>query len=237
MLTADHEGGGRGSPRRYTAEQLCSDRVIGYLRGQNASGKHVYVRPDSGYVLVDDVDPDRGPEPWCAAIIRTSPASAQWWVRVGSHPASAVARHACAVLGGDVACSDVGHYGRLVGLTNRKERHRDATGRYPWVAFQHANPQALPYPLGQIEAAAAPIPTPPQGGGIAHASATGGSQSERDWAYACWLIEQGRAADETTRLLAEFRRSSVDDRKADRDDYLRRTVERAAAHVGRGMGL
>ena len=56
-----------------------------------------------------------------------------------------------------------------------------------------------------------------------------GDQSRRDFAVACRLIEAGREDEEIMRAIQAARL----DAKAQRRDYLERTVRAARAHIGR----
>ena len=123
---------------------------VGWLRHRNAQGADVYVRPAGsvGLVLVDDLTRDAlrqmgadGAAP--AVIVETSPCNYQAWVRVADAPtlpalATAVGRLLAERYGGDLNSSDWRHYGRLAGVTNRKERHRRADGLFPYVLLHAA---------------------------------------------------------------------------------------------------
>ena len=137
---------------------------LGWLKRMNARGNDIYIRPagDHGFVLVDDLGSEalermqrEGFAP--AAIIETSPANYQAWVRISEQPLSADARtHAARGLakhyGGDMNSADGHHFGRLAGFTNQKLKHTRA-GRQPYV-LAHACPgtvaPAAPAYVGKV---------------------------------------------------------------------------------------
>ena len=102
---------------------------------QNRDGRNVYIRPSGEHnlSLVDDLtrqsvtDMKRaGFDP--AVVVETSPAITS---RV-KHPealpkeiSTAAARALATKFGGDPGAADWRHFGRLSGLDNRKDRHRD----------------------------------------------------------------------------------------------------------------
>ncbi|MCL2876526.1 MAG: RepB family DNA primase [Betaproteobacteria bacterium] len=128
---------------------------IAWLKQVNASGMDVYVRAaleGSGLVLLDDLVLDTvermkrdGFAP--AALVETSPANYQAWVRLSENndlPAplmTACAKALARQYEGDPASADWHHYGRLAGFTNRKPVHVTADGRHPWVLCHEANGQ------------------------------------------------------------------------------------------------
>jgi hypothetical protein len=117
-----------------------ADQVL-WFRHRNAQGDHIYGRPNSTrYILVDDVDrtaiasmKQDGYEP--TVVIETSPDNFQAWITVSDEEVSIpIATEAARILakrfGGDPGSADALHLGRLPGLRNRKEKHRDQEG-YP----------------------------------------------------------------------------------------------------------
>ena len=124
-------------------------RRVAWLERENAAGADVFVRPAGsvGLVLVDDLDAaalarmaSDGLTP--AVVVQTSPTPRghQAWVRLSAEPiappfASSAARVLAARYGGDPNSAAWRHYGRLVGFTNRKPKHRRSDGTYPVVAL------------------------------------------------------------------------------------------------------
>ncbi len=155
MGAARYEVGVREGGRMLTLTGTTDEvvRRVGWLKHRNAQGADVYVRPASsvGLVLVDDLTHDAlgqmgadGARP--AVVVETSPHNYQAWVRVADGLiaptlATAVGRVLAERYGGDPNSADWRHYGRLAGLTNRKERHRRADGLYPYVLLRGATGQ------------------------------------------------------------------------------------------------
>jgi len=134
--------------REWTPAQV--EASVGWLRKMNAQGRDIYIRlsGSSGLYIVDDVPAAtvermraEGYAP--AAVVETSPANHQAWVRVADAPLSkgegtAVARDLAERFGGDLSSANWRHMGRLAGFTNRKEEHRQPDGRYPYVRLRDA---------------------------------------------------------------------------------------------------
>lgn len=151
MACQQFEVGVSGSQGQPFMERLLSAEAVmtsmGWLKHRNANGANIYVRPfgSIGLVLVDDVTPtalkrlyadDLAP----AAVVLTSRDNYQTWVRVSANPigddlARATAGELARRYGGDLNAARARQYGRLAGFTNRKPKHRQADGRYPFVRF------------------------------------------------------------------------------------------------------
>ncbi len=149
-------------PRTWDADALV--RSVPWLRHQNRNGRNIYIRPagENNLSLVDDLTQravtemkQSGFQP--ALVVETSPGNFQAWVK---HPeflpkeiSTAAARALASRFGGDPGAADWRHFGRLAGLTNRKQRHMNtATGLFPFVRITEASgnsyPQALPFLSG-----------------------------------------------------------------------------------------
>ena len=129
-------------PRVWDREALL--RSVSWLCYQNAHGRNVYIRPygEHHLSLVDDLTAEaiqrmkaEGFAP--AVIVETSPGNFQAWLDHGQvlpKQLSTLAARSLAVrFGGDKGAADWRHFGRLAGLTNRKEKYRSGDGRYPFV--------------------------------------------------------------------------------------------------------
>jgi len=131
----------------YRLESVSANRLLRmlpYLKYRNTNGAHIYTRPtgESPYTLLDDLSPDtlerldgEGYTP--AAVIETSPGSFQAWLR-HSQPLSKelgtlAAKTLAEQFGADRSAADWRRFGRIPGFTNRKPRHRDAQGLYPFA--------------------------------------------------------------------------------------------------------
>jgi hypothetical protein len=126
------------------------DGVLGsvpFLKGMNAGGNDIYIRPSVNIsyhdlILVDDVSRGNAAsmaefkiEP--AVIVETSPDNLQVWVKVGEavprEIRKTIAVRLVCSFDGDRASADGIHFGRLAGFTNRKAKYRQEGGLFPWV--------------------------------------------------------------------------------------------------------
>ena len=134
--------------RTYAAEAVF--KVIPWLKFENYHDRNIFVRPygEHNLSMVDDLSADSirrmktsGFAP--ALVIETSPGNFQVWLK---HPrvlpkglSTAVARSLAKDFGGDIGAADWRHFGRLAGFTNRKLRHRDSDGLFPFVKLCEAS--------------------------------------------------------------------------------------------------
>jgi hypothetical protein len=122
---------------------------IAWLRYQNADGRNIYIRPkgEHSLSLVDDLTADAlermrhsGFTP--AIIVETSPENFQAWLNHGrtlpKRTSTAAARALAEKFGGDPGSADWRHFGRLNPFSNRKEKHRQPGGHYPFVRLIHS---------------------------------------------------------------------------------------------------
>jgi hypothetical protein len=131
-------------------------KSVPWLRHQNRDGRNIYIRPQGEHDLsmIDDLTADAiramkqaGFSP--AVLVETSPGNYQAWLkhseRLSKEESTAAARALAERFGGDRGAADWRHFGRLVGLTNRKTRHLDAsTGLYPFVRLIEAGGGVYP---------------------------------------------------------------------------------------------
>jgi len=130
-------------------------KVIPWLKLQNRDGRNIFIRPKGEHALslVDDLTPKAlyrmtasGFKP--AIVVETSPGNFQAWMNHGRvlprQISSAAARALAEQFGGDLGSADWRHYGRLAGFTNRKEKHRQEDGRFPFVRLVHASGDVYP---------------------------------------------------------------------------------------------
>jgi len=135
-------------PRTWNTDTLM--KSIAWLKFQNRDGRNIYIRPQGEHALslIDDLTPEAlqrmrssGFAP--AVIVETSPANFQVWLNHGrvlpKELSSAVARELASRFGGDTGSADWRHFGRLAGFTNRKEKHRQPDGLFPFVRLVHAS--------------------------------------------------------------------------------------------------
>lgn len=144
-------------------------RSVSWLRHQNAIGRHIFIRPHGEHCLnlIDDVVPAKvsqlskeGFQP--AAVVRTSPANYQVWLK---HPeplsrevGTAVAKLLAQRFGGDPSSADWRHFGRLAGFTNRKPKHAREDGSFPFVVLLGATGRVYSKAAEMIREAEASIP-------------------------------------------------------------------------------
>jgi hypothetical protein len=140
-------------PRVWDSSTLL--KAIPWLKFQNRDGRNIYVRPKGEHALslVDDLTREalhRMKESGFAPgiVVETSPGNFQVWLNHGrvlsQRVSSAVARALAEQFGGDLGSADWRHYGRLAGFTNRKEKHRQEDGRFPFVRLIHAGGEVYP---------------------------------------------------------------------------------------------
>jgi RepB DNA-primase from phage plasmid len=143
-------------PRTWDQQTLLDS--LSWLRWQNSQGRNIYVRPAGEHhlSLIDDLTPEsvlrmknEGFPP--CVVVETSPGNLQAWLNHGEilpkDLSTAAARALAQQFGGDKGAADWRHFGRLSGLTNRKPRHQQATGLYPFVQLIEA--QGIVYPKAQ----------------------------------------------------------------------------------------
>jgi len=171
--------------------------------------------------------------------------------------ATAASKLLALTYGGDPASSDWRHLGRLAGLTNQKPARRTSAGYAPWVKVISAQPGLAPQAEALLDAARAgrtpplaPAPSAhstaaepaPAGIGRLAAAAIYRGCLERwhirerfpqpDWSIVdLWvarhLLAQGEPPARVQTIL-RLASPQFPRRHADPDDYLRRTVARAA---------
>ena len=182
------------------------------------------------------------------AWIRLSPSALEPAV------ATAAARHLAHLYGGDGASSDWRHMGRLAGFTNQKPARRTWKGYAPWAKIVHARAGLAPCGEALLQSIRQSAPPPavllPAPWTAAHPGATSSEQAtaiyqscmrrwqirerfpQPDWSIVdLWvarhLLSHGRPAAQVQAIL-RLASPQFPRRHGDPDDYLRRTVARAA---------
>jgi len=168
--------------------------------------------------------------------------------------ATAAGRHLAHLYGGDPASTDWRHLGRLAGFTNQKPARRTPDRYPPWVRLVHARAGLAPRGESLLESIRPSIPSPaspfpidwtttdPGPASAAEAVAIYQTCMQRwqirqrfpqpDWSIVdLWvakhLLSQGRPAVQIQAIL-RLASPHFPRRHAHPDDYLRRTVARAA---------
>jgi hypothetical protein len=188
-------------------------------------------------------------------VVETSPGHQQAWVRVTSGSvipawATAVARWLARQYGADPASAEWRHLGRLAGFTNRKPARLQPNGLPPWVRVVWRPSGALT----EVGSAIASMPLDDVSHGPATA-AIGGVETRPsplyrqcldalgllrrfpvpDWSIADYrvarlLLQRGCGAEQVAAILRQGS-PGFPRRHAQPDDYLRRTVQAAAASL------
>jgi hypothetical protein len=123
--------------------------MIPALTARNAAGANVFITPldpSARHVLVDDLSKTnvadlqaRGYEP--ATIIESSPGNYQAVLKVSSDLDARATNEWFKAVNrelGDPKITGLTHPFRLAGFQNRKEKHEQAGGRFPFVLVRHA---------------------------------------------------------------------------------------------------
>jgi hypothetical protein len=210
----------------------------------------------AGYLLLDF---DAGPCPLAnmqaaghtpCVVVATSPGHQQAWVRVSQHGispagATAMARGLASRYGADPASAEWRHLGRLAGFTNRKPARLPANGLPPWVrlvwhaATAMAQVDDLVVPALRMDAGQHPrvATVEPCPSSLYHQGLRALRLRERfpqpDWStadyrVARWLLQRGYHAAQVIDILRQGS-PGFPRRHPKPDDYLRRTLQAAAA--------
>ena len=139
VLVPEQDGDDAGMMlREWNREMLL--KSLSWLKGQNASGHHIFIRPhgSQGLLFMDDFNVSNVRMLERAAVVESSHLNFQAWVRIGSEPfeldlVSAIGKILLRRYGGDLNSSDWRHFGLLVGFTNRKPQYMDDRGQCPFV--------------------------------------------------------------------------------------------------------
>jgi hypothetical protein len=125
-------------------------KSVPWLRYANLNGYNIFIRiaGEHDLSLLDDLKPhaieqmkEKGFSP--ALLIETSPRNFQAWLRhdrvLNKGLSTFVAKALAQEFHADQGSADWRHFGRLAGFTNRKELHREANGRFPYVRLIEAS--------------------------------------------------------------------------------------------------
>ncbi len=245
-------------PRVWDGETLL--RSVSWLCYQNAHGRNVYVRPNGEHhlSLVDDLTAEaiqrmkvEGFTP--AVVVETSPGNFQAWLNHGQalpkHVSTLAARSLAERFGGDKGAADWRHFGRLAGLTNRKEKYRSNDGRYPFVRLTEwagseypARDPFLQQVLSKASSRIALAATAPQFSGSRKPQLSiddfrnkpeyGGDGNRIDLAYAVYALAHGVSEDEIRSAIAS-RDLSKKGPESRQQAYVERTIRKACSTLDR----
>lgn len=245
-------------PRVWDRETLL--RSVGWLCYQNAHGRNIYVRPKGEHhlSLMDDLTAGsiqqmtrEGFAP--ALVVETSPGNFQAWLNHGrilpKQLSTLAARSLADRFGGDKGAADWRHFGRLVGVTNRKAKHRAEDGRYPFVRLVQAAGQ--PYRSSEMfllqisEQLAARQEVQVPGAHVADVRkarltiddfrskpAYGGDGNRIDLAYAVYALAHGVSEADVRSAIAsrDLSKKGPEERQL---KYIERTIRKACSALGR----
>jgi hypothetical protein len=220
LLLEFHEDGRRGANLPLTFDQIM--RRVPWLRAQNVKGQNINIRPMGNHLsLLDDLTREQverlegtGYEP--CVVVETSPENYQAWLDHGrelnEEEATVFSRILAETAECDVRAAGRRHAGRLAGFTNRKEKHRQPNGLYPFVRLHLAKQRVFTKASGlELPAAPAapilPIPSSREEKTIEefhNDPRYGGDYSRSDFAYALYAHSHG--IDEATIIASILQR-------------------------------
>jgi hypothetical protein len=253
-------------PRTWDTDALLRSVPWLKHQNRNGRNIYVRPQGEHRLSLIDDLKADgiqnmktSGFTP--ALVVQTSPDNFQAWVKhpevLDKETSTAAARALAQRFGGDLGAADWRHFGRLSGYTNRKTKYKCSDGLYPFVRLMENN--GTEYENGRefltavraqldkdraerariSEAARSPRPvsTGPLKGIDEFRADTryGGDGTRVDLAYAVYALSHGAAETEVIAALHSRDLSHKGGQKR-QDDYLRRTIQKAATVV-RGESL
>ena len=213
----------------------------GWIAARNATGSSIYARPARSlgrhpWVLVGALDAEarrrieHGHPP--AALVETSPGRWQAWVRLeaalGADGRIAAARRLAREYAGDSKAADGHPFGRLPGATNRTPGLELVNGKAPFAKLARVHPErSIQLPGSDVQDATATEPAAQAARESVRCGRVRRDQSAIDFAIACRLAESGR----TDAEIAAVIRSARHDAKADRPEYIARTIAAARRRV------
>jgi len=226
--------------------RALQDLPMAWLRGANAHGSEIYIRPARGFdwalVFLDDVAIPVAMEAagrHGGLVVQTSPAGGcHLWLPcptpLDEDGRCRAQRWLAGQLGADPASVSGEHLGRLAGFRNWK-RGGCWVNALAWVRPIKGLRQALDAPpeLQGKRGLAPPLASAPAKSGAPGMPGRDLSPSGREWAWVCSRIEMGMDPERVRRelvVMASGRRGE------DAERYARRTVARAMAKVGRSQG-
>lgn len=222
--------------RIWTKETLL--KSVTFLQAKNCEGYNIYARPkDYSFILLDDVQKAMLAEiaqikP--SVLIETSPQNYQVWLRLSEVPetrehALAICKHLATMFEADMGSAEPDHVGRLPGFTNRKPKHQNDKGLFPFCKLHHYADRCSSFSTQSVSCAkkeekqsAKQIKVPPH---------TGIDQSRVDFNLACMLIRQKKSE----AYIYEKIKEQYNADKHKESDYIPRTIKNARKAVGNNI--
>lgn len=232
----------------YTTEIFGEPKTIKHLRLKNREGFHIYARPVGWqYVLLDDLTrpalADLAPLRPCA-LIETSPDNYQAWLILPDVPPDRdAAKVICGQLakrfGADPGSAEPDHVGRVPGYTNRKPKHRQANGQFPYVKlWKWAHRLSTFYPSGGIvpnnPSISPSLPKLPVADPI-YQRWSGHDHSRHDFGILLGLALKGRTDQQLSDHLWQYS-PDLEARKGGRkgaERYIAHTISAVRQHIAR----
>jgi hypothetical protein len=197
-----------------------------------------------------------------ALVVETSPGNFQAWLKhkevLPRTLSTCVAKKLAEKFGADIGAADWRHFGRLSGFTNRKRNREGPDGRFPFVRLIEASgasyPEAERFVNGvreELERAEATRRAQAAKSAAAPTARAGplrpidafrsnplyaGDGNRIDLAYAVYALAHG--ADPTS-IDAAIRTRDLSHKGNEKrqSDYVKRTIDKAAATIERGRGM
>ena len=130
-------------------------QMLPYLKYRNVQGGNLFFRPsgESRFTLLDDLSPEslarlnaEGFAP--SAVVETSPGNFQAWLKHAQPLPKELSTLAAKLLaerfGADKGAADWRRFGRMPGFTNRKPKHQNARGLYPFARLVACSRDSFP---------------------------------------------------------------------------------------------
>ena len=245
-------------PRTWNIRNLLNS--LSWLQFQNLSGRNIYIRPkgEHNLSLIDDLTGGAisemkisGFQP--AVVTETSPGNFQAWVKhaetLPKDLGTAAARALAEKFQGDRGAADWRHFGRLAGFTNRKDKHRQTNGLYPFVRLAEATGEVYGEARQFIEKVktelekeratrARRVYSPKRFNGASLKSIEsfgsspvyGGDWTRIDLAYAIYALSQGVPESQVEAVIGSRDLSHKGDEKR-QAQYVERTLRKAGALI------
>ncbi len=224
-------------------------KSLGYLKSQNADGRHIFIRPvkeqEPYFMLVDDLNSDqleshkKGGE-WKKGrlVVVTSPGNYQVWIRSARKLTNTEKSYWLKRMRSDPGAAPKGRYGRAPGFRNHKYSDHPLA-RLVWVDWKYDAevPEIHPV-IGELKTRGKKEGKR-QGNRvvdtreIARADYETGDESRTDFRYVLALIRRGFTdAAIKGRLLSERTEWASHTGGRKKEDYLNRTIKKAREIAG-----
>jgi hypothetical protein len=182
--------------------KVDADRLIksiGYYKARNREGYDIYFRPlGYEYVFLDDLTKDNLPklaELKPCLLIESSPKNYHAWLKLSYIPrdreeAVHICRELAILLNADKASAEPDHVGRLAGFTNRKTKHRQSNGLYPYVILHKFEDRVSSFSPDREFVAQRPATN--KTNTYSQTKSNDTDRSREDFNLCCMLIRQGK---------------------------------------------